>query len=575
LADRLGRRPAFGGGLAMANHSFRTSRRRALAAAASGAALVAAACGSKGSGRSSNSSSAQGGRPKLGGDYTGAIASDPSNYDPTGKPLQVENASFIEAAYDALLSVQLGPTVNYQQTTLTPGLADKWENPDPTIYTFHLHPGVTWQNLPPVNGRAMTSADVKWTIEYQARIDQFKGSVFNGKTMPPSLNDSMYTGIDQIETPDANTVVVHFASPFAPFLNYLALLRNAVVAHEIFDRDGHFMNAIIGTGPFYLDTSATKPGSRWLMRKNPRYFRNGHPYLDRLNFLVLADEATNVAGFKTKQIDVLRNTFINPSTAPQIQRDNPGAVMYQYDDTSGGLLFENVRKPPLNDVRIRKAIALAIDREAYSKTFSGGKGQVAVVGAGPGFFTPEEAAQFTKYDPAQAKQLVAGAGYTNGVDLEMQYPGTDRGQAYIAVLQFIQAQLKVANINVTLESFDSPTFGKRQRTGDFQLDFEAKPVVGDIDGYVYYNWYSKSVGNFGGVADPKLDSLLDAQRAALDPNKRKDLLRQIAQYINDNAYYTSFAYGVGWYFWQSYLKNMTPNVARQAPPVNDAWINKS
>jgi len=557
----------------MPANRLRIGRRRALTSGAMGAAALAAACGSRRPG-SATSPATQAGQPKPGGDFTGAIASDPSNFDPTGKPLQAENASFIESAYDSLLSVKLGPDVKYNQLTLTPGLADSWENPDPKTYTFHLHPGVTWQNLPPVNERALTSADIKWTLEYQARIDQFKGSTFNGKTMPPSLNDSMYTGIEQIETPDANTVVVHFASPFAPFLNYLGLLRNAVLAHEIFDRDGHFMNAIVGTGPFYLDTTATKPGSRWQMRKNASYFRSGHPYLDGLNFLVLADEATNVAGFKTKQIDLLRNTFINPATAPPLQRDNPDAVMYQYDDTSGGLLFENVRKAPLNDVRIRKAIALSIDRDAYSKTFSAGKGQPAVVGAAPGFFNADEVKSFTKYDPAQAKQLVAAAGYPNGLDIEMHYPGTDRGQSYIAVLEFIQAQLKIANINVNLESFDSPTFGKRQRSGDFQLDFEAKPVVGDIDGYVYYNWYSKSVGNFGGVADPKLDALLDAQRAELDSKKRDDLLRQIAQYINDNALYTAFAYGVGWYFWQPYVKNLTPNVARQAPPVNDAWISK-
>ena len=558
----------------------RVRRRRLLGGgAALGAAAFAAACGTrKRPAPSTNSGSGAGpasaAQPKLGGDFTGGIASDPANFDPTGKPLQAENASFIEAAYDALLSVKLGPDIKYTSVTLTPGLADSWEIPDPRTYTFHLHPGVTWHNLAPVNGRALTSADVKWTIEYQARIDQFKGGQFNGKTLPPSLNDSMYTGIDRIDTPDANTVVVHFASPFAPFLNYLGLLRNSVVAHEVFDKDGHFMNTLVGTGPFTLDTSATKPGSRWLMRKNPAYFRSGRPYLDRLNFLVLADQATNVAGFKTKQIDLLRNTFITPVNAPQIQRDNPGAVMFQYDDTSGGLLFENVRKPPLNDVRIRKAIALSIDREAYSKTFSGGQGKPAVVGAGPGFFSPDEAKPFTKFDPAQAKQLVAAAGYPNGVELEMHYPGTDRGQSYINVIQFIQAQLKAANINVNLVSFDSATFGKRQRSGDFQLDFEAKPVVGDIDGYVYYNWYSKSVGNFGGVADPKLDTLLDAQRAELDAKKRDDVLRQIAQYINDNAYYTAFAYGVGFYFWQPYLKNFAPNVARQAPPVNDAWVSK-
>ncbi len=553
----------------------RLSRRSVLALSAAGGAALAAACGARSKPAPAVSGgSAQADKPKPGGDFTAGIASDPSNFDPTGKPLQRENASFIEAAYDALLSVKLGPGVQYNDTTIIPGLAQKWENPDANTYTFHLHPGVKFQDLPPVNGRALTSADVKWTIEYQGRIDQFKDSKYQGKTLAPSLNDSMYTGIDKIETPDDNTIVIHFASPFAPFLHYMSLLRNAVVAHEIFDKDGDFVHTIVGTGPFSLDSSATKPGSRWLMRKNPSYFQAGIPYLDRLNFIDLSDDSTNVAAFKTKQIDLLDQSYVTPATAPQIHSDNPEAVMYQYQNTSGGLLFENVRKAPLNDVRIRKAIALSIDRDAFNKTFYQGKGQTAVVGAGPGFFTPDEVKKLAPFDPTQAKQLVSAAGYPNGVDLTMHYPGNDRGQGYIAIIQFIQAQLKNAGINVKLESFDSPTFGKQQRTGDFQLDFEAKPIVGDIDGYVYYNWYSKSVGNFGGVADPKLDTLLDAQRAELDSKKRDDLLRQTAQYINDNAYYTAFAYGVNWYFWHPYLKNFAPNVARQAPPLAAAWVSK-
>ena len=478
--------------------------------------------------RDENSGASRSDQPKAGGDYSGSIGTDPANFDPTGKPLQVENASFIEAAYDSLLSAKLGSDVKYNQLVIAPGLADKYEIPDPQTYVFHLHPGIKFHDLPPVNGRAFTSADVKWSIQYQARIDQFKDSKFEGKTLPPPLNDSYFTGIDRIDTPDPNTVVVHFAAPFAPFLNYMALPRDAMLAHEVFEKDGHFMNTLVGTGPWQLDSSATKPGSRWLMKRNPNYFKQGRPYIDRLNFLVLADQATNLAGFKTKQLDLLRNTYITPDSAQQLQKENPEAVVYQYDDTSGGLLFENVRKAPLNDVRVRKAISLSIDRSEWSKVFSGGKGQPAVVGAAPGFFSPDEAKQFDKFDPAQAKQLVAAAGYPNGVELEMHYPGNERGDVYIKIIQLVQSMLKAANLNVVLKSFDGATFGKRQRSGDFQLDFESKPVVGDIDSYVYYNWYSKSIGNFGGVADPKLDTLLDQQRAEMDCKKRDAILRQVA-----------------------------------------------
>src|SRR5207248_11623332 len=104
---------------------------------------------------------------------------------------------------------------------------------------------------------------------------------------------------------------------------------------------------------------------------------------------------------------------------------------------------------------------------------------------------------------------------------------------------------------------------------------EVKPQVGDIDAYIYYNWYSKSNGNFGRVADPKLDGMLEAQRREVDSGKRRELLRSTVRYITDNAYYTAFCYGQGHYFWQSYVKNFAMNIAHNAPPIYDSWIDKS
>jgi peptide/nickel transport system substrate-binding protein len=546
----------------------RITRRRIVgASAALGAASAVVACAASPRTGSGGAKASVSGQPKAGGEFNWAQVIDAFDFDPTGNPLQ--NGPWIELAYNALLSVKRGPDVKYSELVVQPGLARSWETPDGQTYTFHLQPGARFQDLPPVNGRAVTSADVKWSLEYQSRTGQFRDA-----HLPPSLNDNMYTGLDRIETPDPATVVVHFGKPFVPFTEHMALERNGILAHEIFDRDGNFTNTLVGTGPWQLDTAASQHGSRWVMKRNPNYFLQGLPYIDRFNCLVLVDSATNLAAFQTKQVDLLDKKFVTPSSAPQIQKDNPTAVDFPCTDTSGGLIYENVRRAPLNDLRIRKAIALSLDRDGFIQTFSGGEGEWAVAGGESGLFSRDEVRQMVKFDPAQARQLVTQAGFPNGVELELTFPGKARGELYVSTIELAQAHLKAANIHVTLKEQDVSAFSKTERSGDFQLVYEAKPQVGDIDAYIYYNWYSKSLGNFGAIDDPKLDALLEQQRREVDPAKRRETLRQAVRYIADNAYYTAFFYGKRHFFWQPYLKNFAPNIAHNGAPIYESWLER-
>jgi peptide/nickel transport system substrate-binding protein len=545
----------------------RLPRRRLLTT--STALLGAAALGSCGrsAGSPSTPTASSAAKPKTGGDFTWAQQIDPFDYDPTGKVLQ--NGPWIELGYNSLLSIKHGAGVGYTDLVSEPSLAEKWETPDAQTFTFHLRQGAKWQNLSPVNGRPVTADDVRFSMEYQSRTGAFKDS-----KIPTSINVSMYEGLDSVQTPDASTAVVKFKQPFVPFLQHMSLERNAILAHEVFDKEGSFSNTMVGTGPWQLDPGQSQQGTRWAMVRNPNYFLTGRPYIDRVNILVLKDNATMVSAFQTKQIDLLNQQYVTPANAPQIARANPTAVDYPFNDTRGGLLFENVKKPPLDDIRIRKAIALSIDRDAFLKTFYDGKGEWAVAGGQPGLFTHDEIHSLLKYDPAQAKQLVADAGFPNGVNLELHYSPA-RGDMGTQIVQLIQAQLKDGNLNVTLKPEDEATFSDSQRKGQFQLDYEVKPQVGDIDAYIFYNWYSKSNGNFGGVNDSNLDALLESQRSTVDPAKRSEILRQAVRLIVDNGYYTAFCYGQGHFFWQPFLKNFAPNIAHNTMPVYDSWIDKS
>lgn len=271
---------------------------------------------------------------------------------------------------------------------------------------------------------------------------------------------------------------------------------------------------------------------------------------------------------------MLPSTVIPIQSVPQLKRNNPKATVLTFLDNAGGQLFENVRKPPLDDIRVRKAIALSIDHDAFLKAFSNGQGAWCTAGGAPGLFSPQELRQMLPYDPAQAKQLLSAAGHPNGLDFEFLYPTTAAQEHWLKVDELIQAQLKQININTTLKGLDRANFNFRMRTGDYQLSWESEGTQGDPDKYTYNVFYSKALGNYQGINDPDLDKLLVAQRQELDAAKRKEILRQAARRIVDQAWSVGFYYGQSYTFVQPYVRNFAQNALFGYPPVYDTWLEK-
>lgn len=533
-----------------------------------GAGLIGAACGSKGRSAPATST-AQNGKPKSGGQLNLATVDDPGSggsFDPANK--RTGGTFLLAMTNNSLLGFKTGSDVKFTDTTIQPELADSWEAPDAATYTFHLHPNVQFANVPPVNGRQMTSADVKWSYEYLSRTGASKG-------LPPSGAASLFTGLEAVETPDPATVVVRFKDPFAPFLTYAATNFLPIVAHEIFDQDGNLSKRLAGTGPFQLDTAASQAGKRWVWKKNPTYFQSasGRPYLDQINWLVLADVATQEAALETKQVDLLTYFGLNLDAAGRVKKANPNIVAYEYLDPRAPYVYMNVSKPPLNDVRIRQAIALSLDRDAFVKTFSQGKGDWALAACLPGVFTDPETRQILKYDPTRAKQLVSAAGSGSGVDIQFMY--TSYSSTYSTLLQLFQAQLKPAGIDVALQQVESGVDSERRRTGDYQLAVTPGPpgLTPDMDSILYPLFYPRDPGNRGLVDDPELTPLLVAERREADLAKRKDLIRQAVRRINDVPWAVALYYDAGYELWQPYLKNYAPNLALDQW-VNDCWLDK-
>lgn len=527
--------------------------------------LLAAGCG--GATPSAPTGGGDSTQPKSGGTLTSAFRSDPFDWDPTTAGISIGNQHGWSTSHESLLTVKLGPDVDFNETVLQPALAERWEiSPDAKTYTFYLRKGAKFHDLPPVNGREITSADVKWSYEYASRTGAHKET-----KLGPAKFAQFFEDLQAIETPNPSTVVVKFGTPFSPFLSNAAEFSNPILPREVFDQDGSHKDKLIGAGPFYLDTNASQKGSRWVFKKHAGYWEPGRPYLDEIRWLVLPDEATLAAAFTTKQVDVRPS---GPENAEQAKAKYAGAVVYDYVTPGGTMLYMNVRRAPLDDVRVRRAISLALDRDEFAKVMNDGKAGYAMAGAFTGYFTEAEMRDALKHDPEQAKRLLAEAGYGAGLNMEHFYPGNAFGEAYLNGMQVLQSQLKKVGINLTLRSFDLADYLSRTRGNTFDLTLRGLSTGIDVDSFLYGSFHPTSGRNYNGVNDPKLTQIIEAQRQETDIAKRRELIRQASRHITDNAL-ALFAHGaVSYFVWQPYVKNFRPNAARTVAPFGATWLDK-
>jgi peptide/nickel transport system substrate-binding protein len=434
-----------------------------------------------------------------------------------------------------------------------------------------MRPGVRFAPSVPIAGRALSSADVKFSYEYESRSGQFS----SGK-LAVSQNAWMFEGITSIEAPDPSTVALHLDKPFVPFLNYSASWQTPILPHEIFDRDGHFKNSLAGTGAWQLDSAASQKGSRWVWKRNPNYWEAGKPYIDQVTWLVIEDDSAALAAFQTRQLDVMPGPGGNITSAvvEKLKVERPDAVVNDHLSVAPWHLYMLTSQPPLNDLRVRQAISLSIDRDEFVRVMANGKGGWAMAGAFPDTFSQDEIKKLLKQDLAQARSLLTASGHGSGLDLEFIYPGNSLGEGFIQGIQLLQAQLKRSGINLVFKSIDKQDWLGRKQAKKYTMTTSTKDLAEDVDSYIYAVFYPGSVANYGDVNDPPLTALLDASRREDDAAKRREIIRQAAQRINvDQVWALAIYYPSAVDIWQPRLRNYSPTfAAANGWPLESSWL---
>ncbi len=421
----------------------RTSRRRLLQTTAAAGAFIGVgaltACGKKQpSGAPPASSGGAGGQatPKLGGTFNASVS-----YNPTLDP-QKASASpqlMVSGVYSRLFRFQTStnPKTLYNHD-IENDLAVSAETPDGVTWTFKLRPNAKFSNSAPVNGHAVEADDVKATF----------ARALDPATPNPNRGSLGMIDSAQIATPDKNTVVFKLKYPYAPFNKTVASPAYSwILPREAYAGAYDPGKVVIGSGPFLVDSIT--PDVAYTYKKNPDWFDEPRPYVDAMKFAVIPDMNAALAQFTAGNLDTITFTI---DYLDQAKQQNPKATLIQTQNVINWPTFWQMGDPTsvVQDIRVRRGLSMAIDRDAIGKAIYNGQYAQPVflplyLGKWASLVSDLSAdtQQYYKYNPTQSKQLLQAAGVA---DMQWTYvyvgTGPFSSPSYIKQAQTIGAMLQ-------------------------------------------------------------------------------------------------------------------------------------
>jgi len=566
----------------------RIGRRGALALG--GAAAFVAACGGGDSKKEEQAaqSTATGaqpqstavaseGTPKPGGTFTWSDIGD-TPIDPTNNPTY--RAQTISGfTYGRLLKFRTGPTPDVSFSyEVVPELAASHEfSSDGLQLTFKLNPAAKFINKAPVNGHAVEAADVK------ASFERFQ-------TAPKNTNKAAFGTpqnkiVDSIQTPDAKTVVVKLGRPYAPILNLFANPQYLWIMPRETDNGFDPAKEAIGSGPWMIQT--IEPDKAITLKRNPDYFQGGgKPFIDTVVRAVVPDTSQNIAQLQAGRLDVYG---VPPQNKVEVARSNPKFQIVNIIPTTYSFISPQQRaNSPFKDVRMRRALSLAVDRKSFydlvyiegmhitnAVPASMGKWWLNAQGAdaGPG-------AQWFKHDPKAARDLLKAAGYEN-MPLRYIFTNNAYGDTFNQGAEAVAGMLKEAGFSAQIQIQDylrEYIDAKGAFFGNYEgVFFGLQTPFTDPHDYLFNMNHPNSARNHAGIDDPRLTAMIDDEEKTLNEPERLKKVHEIQRYWMDQMYYVPMAVGYAYSFRQPWMKRYyysgTYGTASEA--LEDAWIDKS
>jgi peptide/nickel transport system substrate-binding protein len=478
---------------------------------------------------------------------------DPPHFDPH-LTLNFKTNTTLSFAHSKLVRHKVGPTVTPGTFTVEPDLAERWEEPDETTMVFHLRRGVRWHNKPPVNGRELTAEDVKFTYD---RFLSEKG------------NPLRYTleAVDRVDVVDRYTVRFRLKEPFVWLLDMLAVPSGTwIVAKEAVDKHGDLKRAeaVIGTGPFVLERY--EPNVKAVFRRHPDYFRRGQPWIDGVDWLVMEDAAAGLAAYRTGQIDAGNWHWwaVRQQDRAAMKKSHPQLTYQDFLSNVTHGIYMRTDKPPFNDVRVRRAISHAVDRQAIIDAVFLKGVPTPAISRGVPEWSPRidqlgAGAVYYRHDPGEARRLLAEAGFPRGLKTQLNVTagyGSDITDSF----ELIQRQLKESGIEAELKLQEYGAYMATTFAGKYEgLAVGPFAIAMEPHSSLYGMYLPEQSRNSSHVNDPKLTAMLKEQMRIRDVEARRKAVFDIQRYAAEQQYYV-YLYCLGITgSWQPYVKNYAPN----------------
>jgi peptide/nickel transport system substrate-binding protein len=511
------------------------------------------------------------GTPQYGGTLTIRINADITNWDPyySSSYMDIE-AAWMEKTFVPIWT--LNPSVFAYSITFVPpdyiagSLVKSWEMSTPNTFVVHLRQGIYWQNMPPANGRQFVASDVVF------HFDRLLG-LGDGFTSPSPTNSSATTMKNLLSVTTTDNYTVVFNSNVAnPEYNMEQIEGNGQAADiecpDIVQQYGNCNNwhNAIGTGPFILtdfvsSASAvlTKNHSYW--GYDERYPQNQLPYVNTLNVLIIANQATAQAAVRAGKIDEIDGNTLQD--AQSMKQTNPEILQIGIPTSHGMDVDPRNDVVPFNNLQVREAMQLAIDLPTIAQTYYNGSADPSPVALTSYYMTgwgfpyskwPTSLQAQYAYNPTQAKQLLAAAGYPNGFSTDVVADNT----ADLLLLQIVQSYLAAINVTMSIRTMDHSSWTSYVSTNHAydQMCYASLGMLGL--GYTpFTQLLDFAKGNSTDwvlVNDPVFNAFQPAALADTNIDDIKQVVQAANQEVAQQHFVISLLQPVAFSFYQPWLK---------------------
>lgn len=454
-------------------------------------------------------------------------------------------------------------------------LAESWSWEDPLTLVIKLRRGVMFTDKPGVmKSRELDAEDVIYTFQ-----------VLNNS---PKKLGAYFDHIKSVVAKDKHTVVFYFNNYNAEWdYRFGYGYYSSIIPVEMAEVDAKNWHTVTGSGPFMLHRYIQ--ANAQIYTRNPNYWdkeRLGQkdyalPFVDKVVYRIIKDEATYLTALRSGQIDILE--AMRWIAVDHLKETTPELKWNRWLATSGTYLALRVDKDPFQDVRVRRALNLAVNQKEIAELFYGGHAEIMAYPQHPGFGAyfqpleemPESVRELFSYNPEKARQLLAEAGYADGFEFEVQVCSCSPGQ--MDLIPLLESYLSKVGVHITIRPMEYASFLSAMTTrthgpGYLMASGHVNPTT-----TLRKNFVSGQTWNPSMYSDPAFDSKMQELYLTRDETKRIEMIRSLTIEILDQAPYiwlpTPYAHTAWWPWVKNYDGELRVGAVRPGPIYARIWID--